>query len=572
MKHDSLVIVHLSNHVKEIDMSTLGPDIDVDVDVDEAEAEAVAFMKKYGALIKKYEDANSIEQMYNLWIELTAQKILKRDPKINERTAVQANMSYPKPGVTAEEIARKQAIEGLEAAALKTKIEDTARLHQRFLETIRGKIKEPVVTALAVQTAIKELKAQFTTMHKARMDAVTTAEKVRNTEQEIARLEKLPQSAPAVAVPPATGKPAVTSALDIAKAALIGLQKAALEAKTLAEKPTDIPAKYESAFMLFSKHNLNGITDDVMFLTERPGYDAKITFPQWDKTLDERKERLKFIDAGALAGITAKAEDWLKKAPPMLTTAQWQMRESKTPYLATQTGEKVHDETKARRDKRREEIRSYDIVATQNAQKRVVEVIEEEDILQATIALNAARKAAKDDKERAKLRLIDFQKFAKQPHELDDNIRQDFEDIGIKKIPKTKQSKIAAGFNFITGNDVWNTDFQARNTDIPQHNLALDENGKQVLLQRDVLEEGVPIPYLPRREHYKQMLTPALQRHLEMGVNMGYLAGKRKDLEKDKYWEPKRDAAMDQLIGSFDKVAISAEPDDLAAKMTTMKI
>ncbi|MGE3320468.1 MAG: hypothetical protein AB7I18_14355, partial [Candidatus Berkiella sp.] len=178
--------------------------------------------------------------------------------------------------------------------------------------------------------------------------------------------------------------------------------------------------------------------------------------------------------------------------------------------------------------------------------------------------LEAARARIKDPDEKAKLKLMDFHPLAKTLHELDEALREEFEQLGIKQIPKNKQSKAAASWNYVAGKEVRNTDFESRNPQVPASNIALVD-GKPAPLTRAMLdpeplkhaprEPGkdplpMPLAYPPRRDYCKAALVPQLQRHLELGIERGYLVGRVKKVAEDKY------LTVNELSDHFNKMKI----------------
>ncbi|MCS5711103.1 hypothetical protein [Candidatus Berkiella aquae] len=384
---------------------------------------------------------------------------------------------------------------------------------QGFLKTIRSHISEPILTpGLVIQTMLK-LQAQFAEKAEARKQAVELAGTVELAKHDIARLEKLSQPSTSNASEASTSNASEpsTSPLAIAKESLAALERTAQEAKELAEKPTAIPLRYQGLYNGFVKEMLNprhskrleAITYQLQFANIQEAETLKETdmlaaSASWDATMKGRKARLADVASRgkAFTGIVERVEEWNAKMPKALSSEEMLRRDAILPY--------EEGELKERREERLRHVSGFE---PRRAQLEKMAV-------------------AKDKATRRRTHPI-----AKDLHELDDHLRQEFEDLGIKRIPNNKQHMV--GVLLRGGADVWNVDFE-----YPQYLEHLDPKP-----HRAMLDDQAPVAFPERKAHYKKALVPGLERHLQLGAKEGYFVG-----QKGQYWKPsEEDHSLDAL-------------------------
>ncbi|MGE3320045.1 MAG: hypothetical protein AB7I18_12195, partial [Candidatus Berkiella sp.] len=405
-------------------------------------------------------ERRGIDSIYDSLVEFATNQLLSRPTQPNRLTQVEALRRHEKIPLSEEQIkllASEQAESLFTAAKDKRAFEQKRQIIREFILVVRSKIAEPIVTPALVRYTLTTLKEQFDNKHKARPLVVSSAEKVAIIENEIARLESQPKGEEPAKVADAASKTANTDPLEIAKAALLAAKKEASDALALYEKPTDINPEHESFFMGFVHHVLNpktkqleAVTHEVQFCRPEVKGEAEeaITTELLNKARASRASRLKDVDTGVLTGIQVRVAGWNEQMPKALSTQEWQEREQQTPYTPTpESGPVVAEDPEQRKilqEQRAKEIRSLGPVADLNKQKWAVRLKEQEALRIAKQQLEAARARIKDPDEKAKLKLMDFHPLAKTLHELDEALREEFEQLGIKQIPKNKQSKAAA--------------------------------------------------------------------------------------------------------------------------------
>lgn len=394
-----------------------------------------------------------------------------------------------------------------------------------FLDTIRKHITDQKLTPQNVTNAMEVLLKQFDDRAAARKMAVELAESDELAASEVARLEKEPAPSPTAPVAASSNQTTPTmvpSPLEVAKGKATAAKTAAEKAKLAAEKPTDILAEEEGAFRAFVAHTqshrvlMEAIVFELQFGKkdeELTAADDEVASAAWESVLAGKKARLADVEraGGRLAGIQARVADWNSKMPKALSSAEMVSRDRIVPY--------EEGESQQQRKERLRQVAGYEPRTEQIAVKAV-----------------ARDKALKESG--ASLSL------AKQPHELSDEWRAEFEDLGIKPIPKNKQNLFGAFYRTATGIQMWKTIFE----DTPT-------STKHKPPRRAMLDEGAPAAFPERKEFASKALVPGLERHLKMGVKEGYLVG-QKSKATDTYQVAEDSDELNNLMANLKKLRI----------------
>jgi hypothetical protein len=454
----------------------------------------------------------------------------KADNQLNHVQALREHVQgfVPDKELSATEVARvelrakAQARDLIEADSLDYSFNQKKALYESFLKVVESKIVEPKITPELTKATLLSLKAQFETKAKARENAVILTIKIEQANLDIARLEK--EAASAVAPVPSSS-PAKSSIdqVPIAKTALEGLKKELAEAITNAEKATDISFEFRDAFGAFVDHVLSqkikvlprivhelqfGKPDDKLAQA-----DIDAALDPWKSIADGKAKRLAEVEkkGGKFTGIQARVAEWFKVIPKSQSSDEIAFREKIHPY--------TDKEDKTIRDERIRLISGLPFRRKQLDDKAV----------------------ARDKGARAKQKASPV---AKQLHELDDDYRREFENLGIKPYPKDLQNPLAAVYRAATGAECWNTEFEEKpspKSPTPPRKVMLDE--------------GAPLAFPERKQLYSKTLAPLLDRHLKMGVKDGLLVG-HKTKATDDYWKAAEDKEVDLLMDTLKKLKI----------------
>lgn len=479
----------------------------------------------------------TVDSIFNAFEATIIGQLVKRPDVPNRLNSVQALRERLAPDADHADMlthhASEQALLLSGAKVLEAKFKAKQNLYEYFIAIVRSKIAEPKITPEHIKGALLALKQQFFDKDQARQAAMVAQQKVDIATKEVQRLEaEAAKASPAASsanpapnqTSSASTKPAI-SPLEIAKSALESLKKAAEEANTAAQKQTDIPMMHKDAFITFVTHALHvlpfmvqelqfGKPDDKLTKADceaatlspiptkkRDKVTARLAkYEPWKSAFDDKTTRTGEVKGAAFRDLPTRVQQWFnpKELPRAMSTEEMHIRKQIGRHL--QEGQDIEDIS--------------DIIAETPKQRKVrrelIDGFRKDQIKEMAVAQSKAPKN--------KLKTAPV---AKQPHEVEDSLRAEFKELGIKPYSYDEQS--AVGMLVRVGGDCYE---EFANAD--PRSFALDE--------------GAPRKFPERRDLAKKTLTPALQRHLELGVKKGYLVGEIKDVTKDKYWEPVKDS------------------------------
>ncbi len=479
-----------------------------------------------------------------------------------------------------------QALNLSKYATLNESHENSQALIENFLKIIKGKLKDPILTPDNVKKTLQLLKSQLEQLPKDRslMRELTIRLELKRkelatvkaqAEKDAAEKAKKPSeaTAPNAGSAPAAKQPAVPALtpVEATEAALTVVEKSledvkllisqnsvvkfqlegaygaflnfALGINPLARPPKSNPIKGESTSILqaityelqFGKQKVASTPDQVKALLTEKEDDTALANKAaadalWKPIKDGRAKRLEEVEkkGGIFAGIQARVADWNQSMPKALRTEEMAVRDAMTPYK--------EGETKETRQERERYVSGYEPRTQQIREKAVAVKL-------------ATRKA-------------DRMKTEKDLHEADG--RAEFEDLGMKLIPKGKRS-----FYGLLGADSYRTSFEVQDPTDPDYKrvarnsldpVTLDGLPERKPEDREKLPETRYAPFPDRKKQQATALTPALQRHLQLGANNGLLVGK-KEKPDDKYWEAKPQEplpsdSMTELVAGLGKMTL----------------
>lgn len=442
--------------------------------------------------------------------------------------------------------AQKQALTLDQAFNRNSAFEEKQAQIAGFLTIIRRHISEPKITTQHVINAMQALLKQFDDKAAALKNAVILTEKAELAASELARIqnetaavttttassssspnESSPpnsSSTPDSSSAPSSSSASLSTPLSDAQSNAQKTQAEAAQAKSIAEKPTDIFAPHEGLFRAFVAHTLRhraileAITAELQFHrqdTELTKEDHEIAITAWETILAGKANRLVDVErsGGRYTGIQARVAEWNRIAPVPLSDAQMAVRKQIVPYMPEQ------EEPIEKRQERLSKIAGYGPSTKQLQDKAVAR----------NLGLKASGAALS---------------LAKQLHELDDPRRAEFEKLGIKPIPKNKQTFVGAFIRTATGSQMWNTIFEDTPTpetpNPPRHTM---------------LEAGTPLAFPDRKALATKALLPGLERHLKMGSKADYLVGK-KTKPTDTYLPAEDSAELNSLMENLKKIRL----------------
>ncbi len=478
--------------------------------------------------------------------------------------------------------AQKQALNLDQALNRNIAFEEKQAQIAGFLTTIRQHISEPKITTQHVVNAMQALLKQFDDKALALKKAVMLTERAELAASELARIQKEsaavttttassssspdsnssldssstpntssspnsssppdssstpntssspdssstpnPSSTPDSSTTPSSSSASPSIPLSNAQSNTQKTQAAAAEAKSIAEKPTDIFAHHEGLFRAFVAHTLRhraileAITFELQFHrqdTELTKEDHEVALAAWEPILAGKANRLADVErsGGRYTGIQTRVAEWNRIAPIPLSDEQMEVRKQLIPYIPEQ------EEPIEKRHERLSKIAGYGPSTKQLQDKAVAK----------NLGLKSSGAALS---------------LAKQLHELDDPRRAEFETLGIKPIPKNKQTFVGAFIRTATGSQMWSTIFE----DTPTPETPNPP-------RRTMLEEGIPLAFPERKALAMKALLPGLERHLKIGSKTGYLVGK-KTKPTDAYLPIEDSAELNHLMENLKKIRL----------------